>query len=95
MVGGPLPCLKMKLRDRPELGYFTTDVPYPRGEILVKGNSVFRGYFRNPELTASVLEPDGWLRIEDVGILMPGGCLTLIDRLCSFCKLQHGFFVAP
>lgn len=75
VVGGPLPCLKMKLRDRPELGYFSTDLPYPRGEVLVKGNSVFKGYFRNKTLTNKVLEPDGWLRIEDAARLLPGGCL--------------------
>ena len=85
----------MKLRDRPELGYYSTDAPYPRGELLVKGNSVFKGYFRNPALTARVLEPDGWLRTEDVGMILPGGCLSLIDRLSSFCKLQYGFFAAP
>ncbi len=87
VVGGPLPCLKMKLRDRPELGYFSTDSPNPRGELLVKGNSVFKGYFRNPILTAKVLEEDGWLRTEDVAMVLPGGCLILIDRLSSFCKL--------
>ena len=95
VVGGPLPCLKMKLRDRPELGYHSTDQPYPRGEVLVKGNSVFKGYFRNQTLTNMVLSSDGWLRTEDVAMLLPGGCLCLIDRLCSFTKLQHGFFVAP
>jgi len=86
VVGGPLPCIKMKLRDLPELGYLSTDEP-PRGEICVKGNSVFKGYFRNPELTATVLDADGWLRLGDVGVLLPGGCLKLIDRISSISKL--------
>ena len=47
-VGGVLPCCRMQLRDVPELGLFTSaDVPI--GEIYLKGNSVFRGYFKNPE----------------------------------------------
>ena len=95
MVGGQLPCLKMKLRDRPDLGYYSTDQPFPRGEVLVKGNSVFLGYFRNKTLTNMVLESDGWLRTEDVAIILPGGCLSIIDRLSSFTKLQHGYYVAP
>ena len=94
MVGGPLPCIKMKLIDLPEYGYLTTDEP-PRGEICVKGNSVFKGYFRNPGLTKTVLGDDGWLRVGDVGVLLPGGCLKIIDRVSSICKLQHGLFVAP
>ena len=48
LVGGPLACVKMKLVDRPDLGYLTTDEP-PRGELYVKGNSVFKGYFRRPD----------------------------------------------
>ena len=94
VVGGPIAGIKMKLRDLPELGYLTTENP-PRGEIYVKGNSVFKGYFRNPDLTHEVLDADGWLRLGDVGVLLPGGCLKLIDRVSSICKLQHGFYVAP
>jgi long-chain acyl-CoA synthetase len=94
VVGGPIAGIKMKLIDLPEYGYLTTDEP-PRGEICVKGNSVFKGYFRNPVLTKSVLGDDGWLRLGDVGVLLPGGCLKLIDRVSSICKLQHGLYVAP
>jgi long-chain acyl-CoA synthetase len=50
-VGGPLCVAKIKLKDLPDLGYLTTDEPYPRGEVCIKGNCVFKGYFRNKELT--------------------------------------------
>ena len=86
VVGGPLPCIKMKLRDLPELGYLSTDNP-PRGEICVKGKSVFRGYFRNPELTLSKSDADGWFRMGDIGIFHPNGSLQVIDRVSSICKL--------
>jgi long-chain acyl-CoA synthetase len=73
-VGGPLACLKLKLRDIPELGYLTTDDP-PRGEVMIKGNSIFKGYFRQPELTREVLDKDGWLSLGDVATILPNGSL--------------------
>ncbi len=51
-TGGPLCVCKLKLRDVPELGYLSTDEPYPRGEVCLKGLTVFEGYFRNPDLTS-------------------------------------------
>jgi long-chain acyl-CoA synthetase len=74
IVGGPLACLKLKLRDIPELGYLTTDDP-PRGEVMIKGNSIFKGYFRQPELTREVLDKDGWLSLGDVATILPNGSL--------------------
>lgn len=47
-VGGPLPCIRMQLRDVPELNIFTDSTP-PTGIIYIKGNSVFKGYFKDPE----------------------------------------------
>lgn len=93
-MGGPLACIKIKLRDIPELGYLSTDDP-PRGEICIKGNSVFSGYFRKPELTSVLLGQDGWLRQGDIGVILPDGNIKVIDRVKSVCKLQHGQYVAP
>jgi len=50
----------MQLRDVPELGLSTDDTT-PTGAIYVKGNSVFKGYFKNPEETRMVLDNKGWL----------------------------------
>ena len=49
-VGGPVPAVRVRLRDCPELGYLSTDNP-PRGEVQFKGANQFNGYFKNPSRT--------------------------------------------
>jgi len=63
----------------------TSDVA-PKGEILVKGHCVFQGYYRNPELTSETLTSDGWLKLGDIGMLLPNGAIKVIDRIKNICK---------
>ena len=53
----------------------------PTGELMVKGNSVFKGYFKDPVMTAKVLESDGWLHTGDIATLLPNGAIRLVDRI--------------
>ena len=55
-----------KLVDVPELGYFLTDTPYPRGELLIKTKTMMPGYYKRPEVTAEVFDADGYYRTGDV-----------------------------
>src|SRR3546814_17446594 len=50
------PVIDYKLIDVPELGYFTTDKPYPRGELWVKTEMAIPGYFKQPEATAALYD---------------------------------------
>jgi long-chain acyl-CoA synthetase len=62
-VGGCVPSMKVRLRDCPELGYFSSMDP-PKGELQFIGTNMFKGYFRNPEKTREAFDEDGWVRFE-------------------------------
>jgi len=64
------------------------------GEILVKGELVMTGYWRNPELTAATVV-DGWLRTGDIGHLDKAGRLVITDRKKDIIILDKGDNVAP
>lgn len=83
-----------KLADVPELGYFSTDKPYPRGELLVKTSQFMAGYFKRPELTAERLDEDGFYRTGDVMAELGPDHLTFVDRCNNVIKLSQGEFVA-
>jgi long-chain acyl-CoA synthetase len=66
-----------------------------RGEVLVKGCAVFKGYFRNDEATREVLDADGWFHTGDAGFIDPQGHLVIIDRAKDVGALAEGTPFAP
>lgn len=88
------PVIDYKLIDVPELGYFLTDQPYPRGELLVKSETAFPGYFKRPEVTADAFDADGFYRTGDVMAELGPDRVKYVDRRNNVLKLAQGEFVA-
>ncbi|QTI70985.1 thioester reductase domain-containing protein [Gordonia polyisoprenivorans] len=85
--------LDYRLRDVPELGYYSTDKPYPRGELCVKTRLAIPGYFKNPEATAKLFDEDGYVMTGDIMEERGPDHLVYIDRRNDVLKLAHGEFV--
>jgi long-chain acyl-CoA synthetase len=66
-----------------------------RGEVLVKGCAVFKGYFRNDDATREVIDPEGWFHTGDAGFIDPQGHLVIIDRAKDVGALADGTPFAP
>ncbi|KAH9375908.1 hypothetical protein HPB48_012548 [Haemaphysalis longicornis] len=96
-VGSPLPGTYIRLIDWPEGNYRTSDKPNPRGEIVVGGVSISKGYFKNEELTKECYREEGgvrWFYTGDIGEIFPDGTLKIIDRKKDLIKLQYGEYIS-
>ena len=76
-VGRAMPQTEIRIASR------TTDETLPhgeQGEVCVRGYALMKGYDGDPDGTAQVIHPDGWLHTGDLGMLRPDGCIHLTGR---------------
>lgn len=65
------------------------------GEILCRGINVMMGYYKAPELTAEVIDSEGWFHTGDIGVFEEGKFLKITDRKKEMFKLSAGKYIAP
>jgi long-chain acyl-CoA synthetase len=80
-VGPPLPGFEVKLDED--------------GELLLRSETVFAGYFKDEEATRAVLDDDGWLRTGDIAEIDADGFITITDRKKDILVTAGGKNVAP
>lgn len=110
-VGPPSPAACIRLADWAEGNYLVADaldpaIGMPRGEILIGGPAVCRGYLLDPTNPDHEVERKNaeefsidaqgrrWFHTGDIGQVMPNGALQIIDRKKDLVKLQQGEYVA-
>ncbi|KAJ3432769.1 long-chain-fatty-acid--coa ligase [Anaeramoeba flamelloides] len=90
-IGAPKPCIEIKLVDVPEMEYYAKD---NTGEIWLRGPSVFKGYYKDPEKTKEVITKDNWFKTGDIGRFNKNGTLSIIDRKKNIIKLAQGEYIS-
>nr|XP_016501799.1 PREDICTED: long chain acyl-CoA synthetase 4-like [Nicotiana tabacum] len=91
-VGPPVPNVDVCLESVPEMAYDALSST-PRGEVCVRGDTLFSGYYKREDLTKEVMI-DGWFHTGDIGEWQPNGSLKIIDRKKNIFKLSQGEYVA-
>ena len=88
------PVIDYKLRDVPELGYYASDKPFPRGELCFKSIQTISGYYNAPEATNKLFDEDGFICTGDIVEEYEPDHIAIIDRRNDVLKLSQGEYVA-
>jgi long-chain acyl-CoA synthetase len=93
--GAVLPSVEACLQSVPDMDYLVSDKPHPRGELLVRGHTLFNGYYKNEEETQKSMTKDGWFKTGDIATIDAMGRFTIIDRRKNVLKLAQGEYISP
>lgn len=93
--GGVAPNTECALLDVPDMDYLSTDLPRPRGELLIRSTTTFNEYFRNEEETKKAIDADGWFHTGDICSVDELGRFSIIDRRKNVLKLAQGEYISP
>jgi len=93
--GGVVPSAECCLLDVPDMEYYSTDKPHPRGELLIRSTTLFREYFRNEEETTKAIDADGWFHTGDICSIDEMGRFKIVDRRKNVLKLAQGEYISP
>lgn len=91
-------CFPMEKFEIGSVGFSLPGINYKIGrnnEILVKGETVMKGYYNKPEETAAAFTADGWFRTGDAGLISENGSLILTERIKDLFKTSNGKYIAP
>lgn len=93
--GAVAPVSELCLMDVPDMEYLSTDSPHPRGELLIRGPTVFKEYYKNEAETKKAFTEDGWFRTGDIATVDELGRFKIIDRVKNVLKLAQGEYISP
>lgn len=65
------------------------------GEILVKGDSIMKGYYKDDEATSQAIDSDGWFHTGDIGKMIDKKFIQITDRKKEMFKTSSGKYIAP
>lgn len=83
------------LESKPDIDYLVTDSPNPRGELLLRGNTLFREYYKNVAETTKAIDENGWFHTGDIAEVDSTGRFKIIDRVKNVLKLAQGEYISP
>jgi len=90
--GSIAPTAEYRLRSVRDMGY---DIAKLQGEVMLRGQQMFKGYYYNQEETDKCINEHGWFHSGDIATVDENGRITIIDRVKNFFKMAQGEYISP